>query len=176
MNSEINLLNFCKEPIHISLKQPLNMDGYTYVSNGHIAIRVAANPDYKTSDPNWHRWPRQIEQWIVDRLKVDKLQPLPDYEAPEPRQCFCCGGSGKVLDDDDDGEESATSYVCTVCGGSGKTDMVPVVFGNIGVSHHYLKMLQDLPNLKIDLTGGPKDMIPFTFDGGVGLVMPMKLP
>jgi hypothetical protein len=172
----MNLLNFCEHPANPALAQPLVFDGHVYASDGRIAVRIVSDRafhNYTDAPLDW-KWPRQICGWLTERLPKAKLSLLPLFDVPDLAECRECYGNRKV-EDIDENENEIVIDPCPDCGGSGKTDKVPVKFNQVGISFYYLKKLQTLPGLKIDLTGNPTDMIPFVFDGGEGVVMPMRL-
>jgi hypothetical protein len=169
----MNLQDFCGGDDYRLISKPVNLDGYAYATNGHIAVRVPGKPEYEKARKD-HKWAKQLQGWLDDAIPKAKLSPLPDYEAPEPSVCFMCYGHKEIEDDIEVEEETPTIIPCPKCKGIGTTDEVPVRFGRVCVSHYYLKMLTALPGLLIDLTGGTTDRIYFIFHGGDGVVMPMK--
>lgn len=68
---------------------------------------------------------------------------------------------------------------CEDCGGQGFTiENVPVKVAGIGlsISNHLLRRVRDLPGIMIAVKGRVDDLPPvrFKFDGGDGLIMPMR--
>jgi hypothetical protein len=169
----MNLQDFCGDSDYLRIGKPVNLDGYAYATDKHIAVRVPGKPEYEKATPD-HKWAKQLRGWLDDASQKAKLSPLPDYEAPDPDVCFMCYGAKAIEDDIEVDEEEPAIIQCPECKGTGTTDKVRVRFGHIYVSHYYLKMLATLPGLLIDLTGGPTDRIYFVFHGGDGVVMPMK--
>jgi hypothetical protein len=95
-----------------------------------------------------------------------------DYD-PE---CKNCDGNGVVAGDN----KKYPSRECRACLGTGKT--VPPRQG-IGLGKKYinpmlLKMIAELPNPLIAPDANPElsKAIPFKFDGGIGILMPMRKP
>lgn len=186
----MNLLDFCKDAFREEIRQPVNFGEHTYVTDGRIGLRVARDPQYQEAPENY-KWPKQLGLWIDAEMMSASLSPLPAYQDPPLERCHDCHGTGKVMADaeerviglPDDIDLEMTSIgatlvvlACPDCKGSGETDRVAVAFGKLGISLYYLKLLRTLPNLKIDITHCPECRIPFAFDGGEGLLMPMRLP
>ncbi|HAR45674.1 MAG TPA: hypothetical protein DCS42_12300 [Nitrospiraceae bacterium] len=85
-------------------------------------------------------------------------------------ECPVCEGRGKI---NGNGER------CEVCEGQGFTiENVPVKVLAIGlsISNHLLRRVRDLPGIMISVKGRVDDLPPvrFRFDGGDGLIMPMR--
>ena len=86
-------------------------------------------------------------------------------------ECPVCEGRGKMNGD---------GTRCEDCAGQGFTiKNVPVKVTEIGlsISNHLLQRVRDLPGLEIAVKGRVDDMPPvrFRFDGGCGLIMPMRV-
>lgn len=89
-------------------------------------------------------------------------------------ECPVCEGRGKM---NGDGER------CEDCDGHGysfESVAVKVEYLGLYVSNHLLKRVKDLPGVMISIKGiaTPHDLpiVRFKFDGGVGLIMPMRGP
>jgi hypothetical protein len=141
------------------LSVPFSLNGHTYASNGHIALRVprrADIPDNKEA-PNAERLP-----WDFSRIKFG---PLPEPELL-PDQCWMCEGRGHKHRCPD------CCCECESCDGSGK--LPPRVrIGKAVFFAPYIERIQALPGLEI---GKPKPAhpLPFRFKGGEGLLMPQR--
>lgn len=147
----MNLQDFCEQDADFrpAISKPVNFGGHAYATDGKIVVRVAADPAYQEYDGFFHkRWPIQAKEWLDAKIPSAKLSPIQDFQEPEP----------------------------DLLAENGKQDWVPIRFGDLGVNFHYLKKLRALPGLKIDLSGSGAVQIPFTFDGGEGLLMSMKFP
>jgi hypothetical protein len=78
--------------------------------------------------------------------------------------CPICDGSGVVV-------ETGKGDPCKSCGGTGRG--VPSSYGNeYTIASHYVALLQGLPNCRVKAHEG-NHPVPFTFDGGCGVVMPL---
>lgn len=84
--------------------------------------------------------------------------------------CEDCHGKGKI--ERKDGEPG----VCEECDGSGKEiAMQKVDLGFADADERLLRKVAALPSAEIPATGDdPHAVIPFRFDGGMGLLMPLR--
>jgi hypothetical protein len=141
------------------LSVPFSLNGHTYATNGHICVRVPRRPDIPENKeaPN----PENLE-WDFSRMKFG---PLP--EGPLREQCRMCDGRGYEHDCPDCRRE------CEHCDGIGEQLLPPIRIGEARFKGVYISWIRELPGLEI---GKPKpvDPLPFRFDGGEGLLMPMR--
>lgn len=176
------LKEFCSNNSALKkLCSPWSRGEYTYATNGHILVRVkrldeiAENPaspdaDNMFADNTKHPW-----QWM---------------DVPEPvwtvEKCECCQGTGKhcVAPAEIACEERDEIGIdCRDCvGGEIKKGTVTIdgPQGKVAFDSKYIAMLRNLPGVKIGVLGNqcspiPAIPSPFTFDGGDGLLMPMRL-
>ena len=159
----VNLDLYCdrerRYPAH-DISVPFSLNGHTYASDGHIAVRVPRRPDI----PENKEAPNVEERLSWDFSRI-KLGPMPEPELL-PDRCGWCGGRGK--------EHQCPSCCCECkyCKGSGALSP-RVRIGNVTFDAQYIEWLQALEGLEI---GKPKpsDPLPFRFKGGEGLLMPMN--
>lgn len=76
-------------------------------------------------------------------------------ESPDGVQCHHCRGSGVIF----------SHRACVHCFGDEK----------FGIAPKYLLLLQSLPGCRMAADFGPEPIIAFRFDGGHGVVMPMRV-
>jgi hypothetical protein len=140
------------------LSRPLSLNGHSYASNGHIAVRVPRRPDIPENKeaPNVEALP-----WDFSRIKFG---PLPEPEFL-PAQCWAGHGRGHKH------ECAGCHCKCEHCDGSGK---IPprVRIGKAVFSARYIEWIQALPEVEIGKPKPPRPL-PFQFEGGVGLLMPI---
>ena len=160
MNVDLN--QFCdptqREPGR-DVSVPFSLNGHTYATNGHIAVRIPRRADIPENKeaPNVEKLP-----WDFSRIKfAPLLEPklLPD-------KCWHCDGTGYQHKCPD------CRCVCEHCNGTGKFPP-RVLIGKVIFSGRYIELIQTLPELEI---GKPKPApapLPFRFKGGDGLLMPM---
>lgn len=168
MNLEL-LQKFCStDPSRESLHHPITQGDYTYATDGRICVRVPAiegaqfalRPDFGAI------WPASFDVYMPATLPDG----FDDMKDPATK-CQTCQGRGHVTC-----ETCGHDHACGDCDGDGFIiDLVPVPLsgGVCFAASHYLRLVMSLPGAAIqclDLTSP----IRFTFDGGEGLLMPMK--
>lgn len=182
---------------------PFVFKGKSYASNGHIAVCVPASESSPDSEGSFGRIISGLFEAANFDAGLEPLPAYPAIELPkckvcdgvgkrEPLQeCPECRGEGFVEWDsgqhfydadckecDGDAEvriADAEDVTCERCGGAGTEMDVPVMFGETAINYRYLKLMETLPGLLVGLSGRKfPDVIPFKFDGGVGLVMPIR--
>lgn len=95
--------------------------------------------------------------------------------------CLSCGGVGTVSRDEwtkmakqKDIKQDIPGHICDDCDGTGKIYQdTPVLIGGTVLSLRYLSMLGELPECRIGIIDDTKAVL-FQFNGGNGLVMPMR--
>lgn len=164
--AEIDLKPFCStDPFRPYLMQPWSRGGYTYATNGHILVRVALRDDV----PDNSKAP-DAETVIAACGKHD-MRSLPKYMLPKEKLTPCekCSGTGNRHPCPE-----CTCGSCDSCDGNGvEFDDTSVAVGQASVAARYLRLLSRLPNIQVPhwpQAGGP---MPFTFDGGTGVLMTM---
>lgn len=181
-------------------ERPFSQGGYTYATDGGMIIRiprlntvpeVCGAPDPDTL-PFWR-----------DRADV-KLLPLPSYELPSPKSCSVCEGSGFTEECEECGGSGIISFssryneysdecktcdgegvnvsdeedgkACRACNGSGDApgQALRVKWGGSLIDGRLLERIKDLPGVKITEMHGVINPCMFFFDGGDGLIMPLR--
>lgn len=194
------LMPFCsKEESRYAITMPFTREGKTCFTDGRVLVRVPALPecdghlDAPTAEGIRALF-AQVEPGAV-------YAPLPEgFKFPEPsrRQCSHCDGLGKYQTCDKcHGDGSVTCPTCfheescVPCRGSGKRPgetvcekcagegtwriSVPVTLGNKKVADVYLEKLMKLPGFKVAPEATNElGVLPFVFDDGDGLLMPMR--
>lgn len=183
---------------------PFSRENYTFATNGHILIRVFRVPEIAPRDdaPDLARamagFDAEAEWFDLPVVKVDKLRCTTCNGAGQVCDCPECEGKGRIsfrTDYNDysvecescDGEgvvspgdfkclteKEEETKTCTNCDGGGFTFVIESTdIGMAKIQNRYIAMIAKLPNAKIGITG-ELTMARFTFDGGDGLVMPMR--
>ena len=149
----IDLLKFCsREGTRWNLRVPFSKGEYTYATDGHLAIRVA-----RTDAPENLNAPdcERIFATAIERGDPPWID-LPPFQLHHNR-CPDC----------DDGFITSDSAI------------VKAEKGDVRLASIYLNLLKDLPGIKIGVVGDESTRtdkpIRFKFDGGEGLLMPMKI-
>ena len=170
----IDLKPFCgTEETRSYIMQPFSRGDFTYATDGHICVRVARLIDASEQDkPNVTKLP-----W--EALAAANFVPAPAFNLPakadptfEPCDCY----QGKIHDCPD------CECECETCDGSGtikNDDDNNKSVGLLGISfaRKYVRLLETLPGLQVATIGGLYDGIvglAFKFDGGHGLLMPLR--
>jgi hypothetical protein len=191
----------CKDETHrhYNIDAPYSQGEWTYATDGKILIRVPRLPEITNE-----KGPKSEPLFNEAMLRpVTVWQSLPPFELGV-ENCEWCSGTGymvecpKVLNapkcangeskecqiyNDDCLKSCLPTNKCAIpcedCNGTGKVKdpgniiMAGSVDEEVRVSAIYLDMIKDLPNVMI----APYDWhsaIRFKFDGGEGLIMPMK--
>lgn len=162
----IDLKAFCGgDAFRPYLAQPFSRGENTYATNGRICLRLPRMADVPEQDK-----PKAEE--IFAKAKMDcQYFELEAFKLPtreEEEDCRACEGRGT----DHDCPECTCR--CGSCGGTGlHQPTIAVGIGNGVFSHKHVLLMQNLPGLRVGETDGTEAM-PFRFDGGDGLVMPMR--
>lgn len=198
----MDLLKFCHPSSRHNIDKPFSRGEWTYATDGKIIIRVPRVEGYD-EDKGPKNVEQMFNQAEFMRA-VTVWQPLPPFKL-ETKECDWCKGKGYVKpcnafgnpeikcgngewkkcerhnDDCTIGCDSTDkgAVVCEECFGTGteKVNSGTVMNGAVGktkVNAIYLDMIKDLPNVQI----APHDENSFfrvKFDGGEGLLMPMRM-
>jgi len=170
MITKEQLMPFCStDECRPMLLKPWTRGAFTYATNGRIIVRLAAMPDVEEcpSAPDAGKM-MALYKPATRLVPIPELQPNPISRIIE---CVECDGSGIV--ECDYGHE----HQCPECDGSGKEEKIDCIKMKIGsriINAKYLHMIRDLPNVMIQEDGEAMDNMQFTFDGGVGMISPMR--
>lgn len=164
----IDLQKFCSEDeTREPLMKPWRDGDFTYASDGRVIIKVPAEPgdvvQPKTPTPekvaiifSWFNGPG---------LEWQKLPTLPVLET---QGCGVCHGDGEHECD------CGCVHKCGNCDGVGKIPIdAHLDIGPARFNCYYLRLIADLPGLEIAVRGELDPMM-LRFDGGVGVLMPMR--
>ena len=159
----IDLDKFCDKDLaagRVVLQHPWSAGDYTYASNAAIIIRVTRRSTImeNAKAPNG----LTLEGGKKDINHIMSLAPkkwysVPEVQIQEMERCCDCLGDGEIDD-----------LPCAECNGTGKTKIDGISFSDV-----YLSWIAELPNAKIAPTGFTTPAR-FKFDGGEGLLMPMR--
>lgn len=159
----VDLKPFCGDnDIRYYLNEPFSEGEFTYATNGHILIRVPRRDDIPEEKTMSDRAPKLF----VD-FAMQKSLDIPEVPAPEMVDCECVTSNGDL-------SETEVLQKCEDCGGTFKVELwgVGIDLGDSRFALRYLRLLKTLPNCKISPNG--QKQAPFKFDGGDGLLMPMR--
>ena len=167
------LQKFCSDDItRPYIMKPFTRGEHTWATNGHIMIRVPKIDGIEELGglpPVEKPW--GIADWSLPLrpLKFGKLPPVEDEEG----DCELCEGRGTEHDC------PGCPCVCENCHGSGldkwiSDDEKSLSIGNAIFSARYIRELSELPRVQIPSDPHTENPMPFKFDGGEGLLMPMR--
>jgi len=182
--------------IRFYLNNIIRRPDFFYATNGHIAVRMPIQENVEAYESDH---PRNIADLFIER-KSDTWVEFPTL--PEGEKCKFCDGTGLGYECDEcDGEGEfeygSHTYDCKECDGSGQISnrygidrsektkcnkcdgkkLKPYQGIRVGGSTYdlkYLKDIADLPGMRIAVPVGPMATAYFTFDGGEGILMPMR--
>ena len=162
-----DIMPFCSN-LSPNMFAPWSKGEYTYATNGHMIVRVPRLedvPEREDAPSTDSVFPyKEPTNWID----------FADIELPEKEMADCskCNGDKTYHHEecpDCDGHD------CEECDRTGKVAIrQPVPVGNTHYQIVYLSILKGLPNCKIGPNADPMNYAVFKFDGGDGLLMPMK--
>lgn len=196
----LDLTKFCSrdDDPRPHLKLPWKHKGFEYASNGHIMVRVPA-PD--AVDTICEHKIAESAVGMFARARLDGFGPLPDFAMADPCrvcdgagrykqvECEACKGEGEfmhfeemydcqtceghgMLPDHNDEYKDSKLMDCVFCRGMGyKSKHIAV--NDAGFQAYYLSWIQTLPGLQVT-TNGAEQAMHFKFEGGAGLLMPMR--
>jgi hypothetical protein len=170
--SEVDLTWFCgKDDCRVYLNAPFSLGAFTYATDGHIIVRVARVDG--VADIEAENMKRQLPTMFPERPTTPVVA-IPDVPAMIEGECSCCRGEGIH-----EIECHRETYDCKECDGTGRLMVEPgesryprIAVSNTWFAPKYLRLLKTLPNVELH----PNEQLPayFGFDGGDGLLMPMR--
>lgn len=149
-NMNFNLFFFCsQDESRPNLLKPMSKGGFTFASDGRIAIRVER---IESSEQSKHQ------------QTVDALESLFASESFKVEV-----GWIPVI------EPTYTRRCCAECGSLLVASIDAVEVGNKLIGSYYINKMMLLPNCQINPTDNDRfSPMPFRFDGGIGLIMPIR--
>lgn len=161
-----DLQRFCsRDHRRPNLHAPFSRGDFTYASDGVVIVRVARLADVAeiSTAPAAESLP-----FADANAAFTKAPTTIELPAVKELECECCSGRGSQHDC------PQCTCECEECGGHGQVlETVTVGIGPANFSAKHLKRILVLPNLQL----GPlsfSDPVPFRFDGGDGLIMPVR--
>lgn len=156
--------------------RPWSVGDYSYATNGHIIVRIPRIADVPPpDDAKIEKTAQQIDEWLA-KLADAKRDPVPRLDIPKGKSWRCdkCDGRGTEHDCRDCGCE------CDECDGTGTCHQtVMVAWRGTHINRNMWRLIAALPGSTI--AASPPlppvmDHVSFAFDGGQGIVMPMRKP
>lgn len=150
------------------LMQPWSRGAYTYATDGYILVRVARRDDVPENSQ------APDAEKLLEKVQIDtaSFTPLPPFDLPPEKmdECASCGGSGYEHDCPN------CNCICKNCNGSGEEShygFISVGIFGLPYASRYIAIIRSLPGVEISRTAARLDPMPFRFDGGIGLLMPL---
>lgn len=172
----IDLLRFCSlDDTRPAIKAPFTYGEWTYATDGRICVRVPKD------DRNFGETPGAPSRRAIETIFNDGRDALEEVAIPADlpevpfKPCEDCNGSGKVQ------ISQRVFMICDECDGCGDwRDIVGVDVGAGRFDTYYLRLIRELPNARLSVDKkrpGLGNSVPalFTFDGGEGRLMPMRM-
>ncbi len=190
------LKKFCsRDQNKYQLIEPFSQGDYTYATDGRAAIRV---PRVDGIGENENAPNMEFLKW--DHADLTDWCDLPEYAIDKTVKCPDCGGHGKIAfcpECDGEGEvffenayseyeiccdtcrglgsiASESCHICDACDGTGINHRQPIEFGEVHIQALLLNRIAQLEGAKLYQPSDIHMPIKFIFDGGCGLVMPMR--
>ena len=154
MADAIDLTPFCGELERYNFDKPFNQDGYRIGTDGRVCVRIRDEATADTPDINVPKV--RTLAWPVVGERV--MHPWPSATYHWDNQVLGAISS-------EDGESD-------IWGWMPEPGTMDVAHHLINSEYHYV--ISRLPNVKYLPAPNPMGMIYFTFDGGDGLLMPMR--
>ena len=200
--TDIDLNNFTGPQVHEVrqwMLKPWRFDGRLIATNGHVLIAIPDDGREGVAEYEPGRHPN-VAKMLAHGFPDSAFVPLPELELPRS-VCPRCDGAGKhFLAKCDECESGSFShglheYTCIECDGNGwfgnpdeetrcamcegwgesgsARECSNTVIGKARFQTRYLRPFAKLPNARIAIAGHD-DRAVILFDGGIGIVMPMR--
>jgi hypothetical protein len=182
------------------LQNPFNIDGFTYATNGHFAIKIPAIEEYagfekldsvsglsfcESTPVNLFTTLPALLDGVIINVKCNLCN-----GTGKNKTCSDCNGDGEVYwesycgheyeaeckECDGTGKVVGSSETCDNCNGTGsEVEDTIVTIGTKYLNTKLLDILAKLPGCMI-ATEAVTELkpIPFKFNGGVGIIMPCR--
>jgi hypothetical protein len=165
----IDLQPFCStDDTRPYLMKPYSRGEFTYATNNHVLVRVPRRDDAPEHDkaPN-------VESVFI-KFHKGEFVPAPPFDVPafETTECDECAGGTEPAHDCPECE-----CECETCDGTGSiVEKASLTIRGSIFDAKYIRLLLALPSLELPTTIDAIDAMPFKFEGGDGLLMPMRPP
>jgi hypothetical protein len=139
--------------------RPWRLGDKAYATDGVVLLEV----EPEDISPNLHA-PNKSLPRVIGEWQSGEWKPLPTIEEPkEPatQVCSSCYGDAEIDCEDCHGLRT-------------EPKTIEIQIGNRTFNQKYLKLISTLPGLLVNESGDLPTPMSFKFDGGRGLLMPMK--
>lgn len=194
----MNIKLFCQEGFN-KLESPVLMDGYLYATDGKMAIRIDKKKCLDVNFDNAKEIPVKIDEILkavkqLEKIDLSDVHELQIAKCPKcndgvSRGCEECDGTGvtkcsecEQLRDCPECADEPHPRKCFFCNGNGKyyTEEIVVIAPEITVQGKLLMtIMSNLTGVQFykstcSLLTHTKFVIYFTFDGGEGVLLPLR--
>lgn len=151
--------------------RPWSVGDHSYATDGAIAVRVARSEDVPPPEKDITKTATMLDGWLAATADVDRVS-LPHVEIVPGKRWICekCDGRGYAHDCPE------CTCECDDCDGGYRYQHVIVMWRGMQVKARIWQLIAALPNSKIATRLSPAGHIAFSFDGGSGICMPMRVP
>lgn len=167
--SEINLIPFC-HPDRKILKLPFSIGNFTYAGDGYCVVRIPRRSciEEVLGAPDISKL-HFVQEIAFSPFNLDDAFAHPaEWETNE--NCRECNGSGSEHECPD------CTCDCEDCDGTGTVTVPQMASCSVRGAIFRLRDIQlicGLSSVQFPIQPSQRDGVPFRFEGGVGLVMPM---
>lgn len=163
-----------------AILKPWRYGDYVYATDGRIMVRascelfpsVTMNADTPKADAE--KLQTQADKLLVEPPADEHwMPPTEEMRAMKPVQCDQC------VDGLRECESCGHSAECDYCDGSGKrVPHTKIRAGSVILNGFYLEKLCRLPGVMLHIPPNRQalDAVPFRFNHGIGVLMPMRTP
>lgn len=180
-----DLKPFCStDEFRASICVPFCDKEYTVATDGHIIVRFTDlpcdNPDTNAPATAFLFTPAAMSQALGDIPDVPPQIKCEKCDDAGRMKCVKCRGAGdhRCWDCESEHEcgncEGRGSIQCEECQGTKITEPEPMIVGTRKFKVSLLRLAKTLPNVQIGIDGDAHKPAHLVFDGGDGLLMPMR--
>jgi hypothetical protein len=175
-SNDIDLNKFCDpDDCRSVCARPFSVGEYSYATDGHILIRVDRKADISDSDD-------PLKNKIISYFDIKDLEPTPlplNVSLPEREIITCPECVDGIVEESHDCPCCECEDECSYCNGTGKKDsdlLNRVEVHGAFFRQGNIRLIINLPNpMIIKRSKEYTDPMCFSFDGGIGFVMPTRI-
>ncbi len=147
---------------------PFALGGWLYATDGRCCVRIPTDQPDSENDPEKRLTIPKSAPELFDGFNVDGLEPveIPALVGANRRECEACAGDRQC--------DMGHMHTCDHCDGDCFIETWPTIeIGPARFSERFISKMVKLPGLKFYPRPEPEHSC-FTFDGGQGLLMPIR--
>ena len=150
------------------LQSPTSQGNHTFATNRKFMLQVARLTDV----PEMERFPncKSVMQMWTQEGEWKVLSAFQPFSVSEVLPCKNCGGTGTHTC-----KQCECHHECGKCDGAGEIKQIrPQRVGERCYDGDLLQLISSLPAVEINISGSKTACGSFRFEGGIGVIMPMK--